>query len=754
MCRLDDESLESLNYLAHSARSEQDITAQSYCSHIYGVTDSVKKYCEEISDMLPDISPYLFEVCINSAEYHDLGKLTQKNQNVLSGKVKANRLPIDHTDAGSVFFLNKIKTKLDCLKALIVYAHHRGLPNNSAEASRTSLSYRSENAESRKETEKNLTAYCELHERLVGTSRCTLSEKHATLAENKINGVFIRQCLSVLVDADHSDTACNYKKSINNISSPKLRANERLNALDKYVDSLSGNKSEESERNQLRSAMYMLSKKAGSTEGIYWCDSPVGTGKTTAVMANLLKVASEKKLRRIFVVLPFTNIINQSVKVYRDALVLPGENPEEVVAAVHHRAEYEDISARQMSVQWNSPIIVTTAVQFFETLAAANTSGLRKLHCLPGSAVFIDEAHTALPIKLWPVAWHWLKEYAGDWRCHFVLASGSLYKFWKLEEFDKNKPNIPPMLPEEFTQKLNSLEKARIQFSYKPEKMDEDELCEWLDSLPAPRIVILNTVQSAAVVANIISEKYGRKKVEHISTALTPKDREKTIDKIKKRLDDRNDTDWTLVATSCVEAGINFSFRTGVREAASLVSLLQLAGRVRRNNEQDYIDSVVWTIGLKYEKLLKPHPMFEKSAEILLKFFRNQEEIAPSLCTKALRQEILQYAQFKETLIKQEESFEFKGIEDGFKVIDSNSVTVIINEALKDRLENKEFLDWREIQDDSVQIWSNKIAYLKITQIKGFKDMYFWPYKYDSFIGYMSGFLNNQKSDFNGYDII
>lgn len=109
------------------------------------------------------------------------------------------------------------------------------------------------------------------------------------------------------------------------------------------------------------------------------CDSPVGSGKTTAVMVHLLHAAVTKNLRRIFVVLPFTNIIDQSVDVYRRALLRDGEAPEDVVAAHHHKAEFSEPEARQYSFLWHAPIVVTTAVQFFQTLAARMPAALRKL---------------------------------------------------------------------------------------------------------------------------------------------------------------------------------------------------------------------------------------------------------------------------------------------------------------------------------------------------------------------------------------
>jgi hypothetical protein len=86
---------------------------------------------------------------------------------------------------------------------------------------------------------------------------------------------------------------------------------------------------------------------------------------------------------------------------------------------------------RYFTTLWECPIIVTTSVQFFETLAACRTARLRKQHQLPGSAVFIDEAHAAVPIHIWPFMWSQALELAENWSCRFVLGSGSLARFWE-----------------------------------------------------------------------------------------------------------------------------------------------------------------------------------------------------------------------------------------------------------------------------------------------------------------------------------
>ena len=135
--------------------------------------------------------------------------------------------------------------------------------------------------------------------------------------------VYKRQMLSCLVDADHMDTARHYRKfpQAQAVNIPTLRAKERLEKLNQFVSGLG----DKSERSKLRSEMYRVCRDSAVKENIVACNSPVGSAKTTALMAYALQQAISRKSRRIFVVLPFTNIIRQSVEVYREALCLPAD---------------------------------------------------------------------------------------------------------------------------------------------------------------------------------------------------------------------------------------------------------------------------------------------------------------------------------------------------------------------------------------------------------------------------------------------
>lgn len=713
---------------AHSPDPKRGIPGQDYAAHIGGVLSRASEVADRAARHASCDGEALRQIVGLASECHDLGKLDEDNQEVLSGKRKAKKLPVHHWDAGTAYLLDTFKI---ALAAALVRSHHIGLPDFVEEENRNEeVVLRDDTV--RERVDRTLTELVTLHEEAFGKCR-------GTGVYHDINGdpsLFFRIALSCLADGDHTDTAIHYRDQDPDEPVIELHPVKRLIALDRHVETLK----EETDRSRLRSEVYAACRNASVRDGIASCDSPVGTGKTTAVMAHLLSQAEMRRLRRIIVVLPFTNIIRQSVEVYRKALVLPEENPEHVVAELHHRADFEDERSRHITALWKAPIIVTTAVAFFETLASNTPAALRRLHNLPGSAVFVDESHAALPSKLLPIAWRWIKGFAREWGCYWVMASGSLNSFWKIEEFDEEPPNVPEIVPDALRMRLAEAEKGRITFRFADVPFGTRGLVEWVETLPGPRIVILNTVQSAAVVARDYAKLFGGRSVEHLSTALTPTDRDATIERIKTRLTDKDDNRWTLIATSCVEAGVDLSFKTGVREAASLVSLLQTSGRVNRH---DYFNGeTVWTITLKEEGLLRRHPGMADSSKVLLNLVSEGNLISPNLCTTALKREIRLAGGFSDALLKYEERLQFPQVEKDFRVIASDTKTVVIGEELIEKLEKHQPINWRDIQKSSVQIWGWRLDSLKIPEVSGHPGVYKWTYKYDNFIGYMAGLLS------------
>jgi CRISPR/Cas system-associated endonuclease/helicase Cas3 len=457
-------------------------------------------------------------------------------------------------------------------------------------------------------------------------------------------------------------------------------------------------------------------------------------------MAHLLKQAHEKELRRIIIVLPFTNIIQQSVKIYRDALVFDDENPCDIVAELHHRADFQDKESRYLTALWRAPIIVTTAVTFFETLASNSPSTLRRLHELPGSAIFVDESHAALPVKLLPLTLNWINVYSREWSCYWLLASGSLTRFWNIDEINCGTVyNIPELIDTNLRDRLSLYEKRRIQYRYDQNAKNLKGLANWVLNFPGPRLLIVNTVQNAAIIADYFKEKFGEKKVEHLSTALTPKDRTFTEEKIKKRLADQTDNDWTLVATSCVEAGINISFRTGFREISSLLSLLQTAGRINRNGEYDY--SEIWSFTLKECDNFNKNPGLKYASDVLQKYFEENIEITPELSTEAINLEIQAggITSGYKKLLNSEQLLNFPEVEKSFKVINTDTRLVIVEEEIIKAIKCHVFVSWNEIQGHSVRIYGYNLTKYDVDEF--LPGIYKWKLPYDNFIGIMRGAL-------------
>ena len=713
--------------LAHSAR--KNYPPQTYEAHVRGVCERAGKYAAEAECYSVKANGILSAIVRDSALLHDLGKLEERNQSVLCEQSRRRRhLPVDHTDAGSAA-LQKMGS--GCA-AMLVYSHHQGLPDLSTEfAARGCSIFRNGNAAVRAETDAALPALLRQHEALFPRK-----PNKEVQAYDGDPAVFLRMALSCLADADHGDTAAAFGQTEK--AMPELRPQERLAALDHYVSKFG----ETDERSSLRRELYQSCRSVEAHSGFSVCGSPVGSGKTTAVMAHLLEQACKRNARRIFVVLPYTSIIRQSVDIYRKALVLPGETPEDVVAELHSRADFEDIETRYLTALWRAPIVVTTAVAFFETLSSHNPAALRRLHELPGSLIFVDEAHSALPIRLLPLAWHWMNVLADEWSCYWVLASGSLVRYWELQPLSglsMPRPEIAELVRPDLQRELSRYESNRITFRWREKPIGRKELPKWVQEAPGPRLLILNTVQSAAVIAADMAAEFGQTHVEHLSTALTPEDRGNTIDRIRRRLADPDDADWTLVATSCVEAGVDFSFRTGFREISSLLSLLQAAGRVNRHGRNT--EAVMWSFSLQDDSMLPKNPALDVSAAVLRSYFQKRLPITPELSTRSMQDELVRDDSCMSAICdfaELEAAQQFRTLAQKFRVIDQKTVLAVPDDSMASAIAEGR-ASWQELQRHAVSVRKEKIVLWHLREIAD--GIYQWTLGYDSFLGYMHGVL-------------
>ncbi len=676
--------------------------------------------------------PALVDTIVLAAERHDLGKLDPDNQAALRRGPKTV-LPVDHVDAG----VASCMAAGDQIAALLVRAHHApGLPDLPAHFRLNGRKLRGrrrddvqvdDHRQLRQRTDGRLESYLEQHGRIAPTAR----PRPNVIRDLPPGGLQVRLALSCLVDADHSDVSTWFGHPEPCWAKP--RWSERLAALDAYVETRKGGGA----RTALRSALYDACRSGEPDAPVVTCQAPVGTGKTTAVLAWLIKRAMADGLRRIFVVAPRVTILGQTATVLREALVLPGEDPDQVIFEHHHLAEFQSLESRHMTASWRAPIVLTTAVQFFGTLASNRPVALRKLHDLPGSGVFIDEAHAALPPELWHQNWLWLRQLSSEWGCRIALVSGSLCRFWEtsvLPEAERLHERLPELLPSNLAVIAFAAEADRVHFvrPVRPFATVEDlAAAVWAE--PGPRVVVLNTVRSAATVARRFRDLGMR--VLHLSTALCPRDRARMMTKLDAWFRSE-DQDWVLVATSSIEAGVDLSFRSGFRERASVASLIQLGGRINRNFEWE-TGGVVWDFRIDSGAGITTLPVVRRAAEVLERLDpADLANEASGLVTQAMLEELVGDS-IGGALAGAEQARRFPEVARLGRVIDRETKLVIVDDRIWKRIAGGETVPVRDLLAVSVPLSRGRGMEDNISELV--PGLHRWTGRYDAdFLGIMA----------------
>jgi CRISPR/Cas system-associated endonuclease/helicase Cas3 len=249
------------------------------------------------------------------------------------------------------------------------------------------------------------------------------------------------------------------------------------------------------------------------------------------------------------------------------------------------------------------------------------------------------------------------------------------------------------------------------------------------------------------------NRKLCEKEVLHLSTALAPKDRGIMLDEVKRRQGETewDNKPWYLVATSCVEAGVDLDFSVGYREKCSVTSFLQVAGRINRHDIRNVATLKNFTI--KPEDGLNHHPGFKESSIVFDDLWDQiiaSKITLTSLCTTAIRKEFSRFPvkkEHSEELLINESSCNFQFVSKNYQVIKSDTITVIVDKILVKQLEQGAPVNWQKIQDNSVQLWSNRVKTLGLKEIQGCLNdgIYSWTdtYEYDPhFLGIMAGIIN------------
>lgn len=511
---------------------------------------------------------------------HDLGKYSRAFQKRLAGDIHK----VDHATWGARIARDRYGA-LGTLLAYGIAGHHAGLANGNLGEARTSLRERL----SEEYRDHNLPALLPDWETEIALPPRLELPAGFTPLKSRVGfqlSLLARMIFSCLVDADFIDTD-NFYRRVDGAASRPENAGPALSTLRERLDAYIATLPREGGINPLRAEILShVRAQAPSERGLFTLTVPTGGGKTLASLAFALDHALAHGLRRVIYVIPFTSIIEQTAAVFRVAF---GDLGQEAVLE-HHSAFFDDPKSapqsrekRRLAMEnWDAPVVVTTAVQFFESLFADRPSRCRKLHNIAGSVVILDEAQT-LPLSLLRPCVQLIDELALNYRASLVLCTATQPALRKEDGFPDGLEQVRELAPDP----KRLYERLRRVVVRHAGTLDDAALAGQLRAHEQV-LCIVNNRRHARALFDSIADQPG---ACHLTTLMHARHRSAVLDDVRSRL--RTGQPCRLVSTSLIEAGVDVSFPVVLRAEAGLDSIAQAAGRCNRNGERPAQDSQV-----------------------------------------------------------------------------------------------------------------------------------------------------------------
>jgi len=329
-------------------------------------------------------------------------------------------------------------------------------------------------------------------------------------------------------------------------------------------------------------------QQAVNSQGIYSLTVPTGGGKTYASLRYALHHALEYQLDHIFYIIPFTSIIEQNAQVMRDVLEQEGDIHPWILE--HHSSIEPDAQTWKSKISaenWDTPIVVTTMVQFLETLFSGGTKSVRRLHQLANSVLVFDEIQT-LPINCTHLFCNALNFLVNQGGSTAVLCTATQPLLNKLDEANKGQLAITAELVDDVSQLFEDLKRVHVENCCKPLGWDLTEISELAIEQFKQKgscLTIVNTKQWAQYLYQSCSEHVDSEAIFHLSTNQCPAHRKALLATIRARLHEGKPV--MCFSTQLIEAGVDVDFAAVIRFLAGLDSIAQAAGRCNRNGRQE-----------------------------------------------------------------------------------------------------------------------------------------------------------------------
>ncbi len=529
-------------------------------------------------------------VCLS----HDIGKLRYEFQESVKGIKEHRKQARQHAVPSSIFTFRYVYSWLDSMEtdedeallysawsAAMVARHHRGMNalNTTLESMITEWSEQAEAVSNLPLTEIDEWMLAMLNGRDINITvdLPEISEMENLLIDSTLldldefstaDYLHFRMMFSLLLAADIR-SAARYRMS-------QKRAAFDADMVGEYKRIKFGNKDDELSVMRQRTAELILSRTA-NVKGLTTLTAPTGSGKTLIGLEAALRISEG---RRIVYCLPFTSIIDQNTEVFRDVL---GEDPNAVLKH-HHLAElpfagdnqeYEDFQKAEILMEhWDSSVVVTTFVQLFNTLFGVSKSSLIRLSRLAGTVILLDEVQ-AVPRKDWEIFEEILSLLIEKYDVSVILMTAT-------QPAIALPQNSFELVPPEAKQLWNGTDRYRL-INRTQQEITAHELAKEIAEKDRSQniIAILNTKKESIELFNLLKDEYELENVKYLSSNITPLDRARRIEELKKN----TTRSFILVTTQVIEAGVDISCGLMYRDLAPLDAIVQSAGRCNRNKE-------------------------------------------------------------------------------------------------------------------------------------------------------------------------
>ncbi|MHB8277949.1 MAG: CRISPR-associated helicase Cas3' [Candidatus Humimicrobiaceae bacterium] len=653
---------------------------------------------------------------------HDIGKYSQEFQNMLI-KTADNNTNIekrghpDHSTAGAQKACQLYSNGFDKLLAYTITGHHSGLLDGKSNEACLDDRLKKSNIPDYSAYSTDALEFSTNIKSLPFIPATGNNERIAFQLQ-----FFIRMLFSCLVDADFLDTEAFMNKDNALLRGNYSELSEMDSKLKEALDEISSKAPNTVINKYRKNILQQCITAADNLPGLFSLTVPTGGGKTLSSLAFAMKHALKYGMKRIIYVIPYTSIIEQNADVFRK--IFGNE------AVLEHHSNIivnNDNYKSQLAIEnWDAPLIVTTNVQFFESLFYNRTSKCRKVHNISESVVILDEAQM-LPVNFLKPCMEILRELANSYKTTIILCTATQPALSKNDEFINGLENVNEIIssPEELYKNFKRVEINCL--SKEQQKTTDNELIKMI--LDYKQVLcVVNTRRHARELYEQIDDKDG---LYHLSALMCPIHRSEIIQKMKNDLKDGKKC--RVISTQLIEVGVDIDFPVVFRSVAGIDSIAQSAGRCNREGKLP-----IGKVYIFYPERDLPVGFLRQGAEEANAIIRKYNDL---LSIGAVNEYFRNLYWINEDKLDKERileklsegvgsiNFPFREIAENFKIIDKDMESIIIpySDDAKEIIKQLRYAEFtkifaRKAQRFSVQVYPQILRKLEGVSVERIRD--------------------------------